>query len=153
MTFRETPENPAISMLSALLLLPTTTVVATIAAAFSLPGVEDLPASIGAAVSTVIAVSESRNSNRSTLHTSSVALSSFVMGATLPGAIMLNFYAETAARWSWHIWAASGFIVGVCGWSLVGLLTKIVPDTILSWMAAKLGKFAAGGENHNHDQK
>ncbi len=92
--------------------------IVTIAASMT-PSPPDMVAAIGAMLATVIAVLEARKKDRSLGNTVGVILGSAVTGSVTPGIVLWNFFPSIAERLTWHAWAGSGFIVGLCGWALV----------------------------------
>jgi len=88
-------------------------------AAIQTPDTTDMVAVLGALLATVIAVVEARKKDRTLGNTVCVVIGSSFTGGVVPGAVMIGFYPELAARLTWHGWAVLGFLCGLCGWSIV----------------------------------
>lgn len=83
------------------------------------PGGNDMVAVLGAMLATVIAVLEARKKDRNLGNTVCVVIGSSFIGSIAPGALFFNAWPHLAERFTWHVWAALGFLVGLIGWSVV----------------------------------
>ena len=99
------------------------------------PVAYDIVAVIGAMLATVIAVLDARKRDSTPANTVIVILGSSCVGSMLPGVLFCNVWPELATRFTWHIWAALGFLAGLMGWTIVRAVCAVIErrkDSILS---------------------
>ncbi len=90
------------------------------------PSANDMIAVLGAMLATVIAVLEARKKDRTLGNIISIVVGSSFVGSIAPGALFFNFWPNAAAGFTWHMWAALGFLCGLLGWTVVHVVFAII---------------------------
>lgn len=101
-------------------------------AAATTPTYNDAWCTVGAGAAMVVAVLSAINQNRSRVYLCTVAISSFFVGAGLPGSVIWWKYPELPARLGFHAWMMMGFFTGLLGWQIVRMAQSIGPTVIKS---------------------
>jgi hypothetical protein len=89
------------------------------------PDTMDAWAAMGAMLASALVAADASRKERSFVHLTSVVLSCAFVGSVGPGATGYYFFPDKMATFTWHFWAASGFVAGLGGFGLVHSITVL----------------------------